>query len=188
MSTNVLSRISKGQLRGFEEALEAAKTDIEESWKSEEHRGAVGRDLQCIIGQALQIPKMLRDVRNSTFDRLFDHKVDDYDQTRKELREAFDPGLRIIARVLELVGAFERLGGTLSGASELRLANDQVRWLEKEIFEEWPWFAELDTAKTLDDVRRGEFIDITDAFAQAAGVDRESWLRHVEEHKRRKRA
>src|SRR5579864_9025945 len=137
MSTNVLTRISRGQLRGFEEALEAAKADIEESWKSEDHRAAVGRDLQFIIGQALQVPKTLRDLRNSTFDRLFDHEVDDYDQARKELREAFDPGLRIIARVLELVSAFERLGGTLAGASELRVANNEVLGLEKETFEEW---------------------------------------------------
>src|SRR5256885_1311661 len=131
MSTNVLSRISKGQLRGFEEALEAAKADIEESWKSEDHRAAVARDLQFIIRQALQVPQALRDLWNSTFDQLFDHQVEDYYETGQELLGAFEPGLRVLARVVELVGAFERMGGRVEGAEGVRAANEEVQRLKK---------------------------------------------------------
>lgn len=33
---------------------------------------------------------------------------------------------------------------------------------------------------------RGETLDLVDAFAEIAGMDRESWLRHVDEHRARK--
>jgi hypothetical protein len=34
---------------------------------------------------------------------------------------------------------------------------------------------------------RGETLDLVDAFAEIAGMDREAWLRHVDEHRARNR-
>jgi hypothetical protein len=61
----------------------------------------------------------------------------------------------------------------------------KVEALRSEALDNWPWTPtkqEWDEAAA--EFERGEGVDIDDAFAEAAGVSREEWLRLVEERRR----
>ena len=184
MSTYAASRLSQGQLLGFEQALEAVKTDIEESWKSDEHKADVARNLESVIQQTLPILKSLDNLWRSSLELIEAHRIDDYNELGRALRASFDPGLRIMARVVELVTAFERVGGTIASADELRDAHARLLRMENGIFEHWPLFTEQDAAEAREAIERGDYLELDDAFAQIAGVDKETWMRRVEARRR----
>ncbi|GEM_PF-6375673 len=188
MSTNVASRLSQGQLRGFEAALESAKIDIEESWKSEDHKANVARNLEGVVRQTLPILKTLDSLWRSTLELIEAHVIDDYNELRRELRASFDPGLRIMSRVVELVAAFERVGGVVHGADELRETHARLLQLESGIFQHWPEFTEQDAAEARAALERGDGLELDEAFAQIAGVDKETWMKRVEERRRSRRS
>lgn len=184
MSTYVASRLSQGQLLGFEKALETVKSEIEESWKGDEYKADVARNLESVIQQTLPILKTLNNLWRIALELIESHRVDDYNELGHALRASFDPGLRIMARVFELVEAFERLGGTIPSADALRDAHAALLRLECGIFQHWPWFTEQDAAESRAAIERGDYLELDDAFAQIAGVDKETWMRRVEERRR----
>jgi hypothetical protein len=183
MSIHFLAQLVRGQLSGLEQALEAVHNELEDSLKSNGDPAVGGRELQRIIRQCLPIPRILGDLWHSTFERIKTHLEEDYDETERRLRECFDPGLRILARVTELIETYERRGGSVEEAAELRSALGQTRRLEAQIFEHWPRFSNKDVAEARAALARGECLDLEDAFAQIAGVDRETWRRRVEERR-----
>jgi hypothetical protein len=112
--------------------------------------------------------------------------IENYEETGQELRRSFDKGWHILNELDGLVQSFEQVGGTIEGAETLATRIEQVQRLEASIFDRWPNFTEQDLADALAEHKKGNCLDVADAFAQIAGVDKEAWLRRVEERKRTK--
>ncbi len=188
MNGEVLFRISGGQLQAFEEAIEAAKSDIEDAWKSERQKAAVAGNLRGMVRLCLDIPQTLRNLGNSTLDLIAARLIDDYVQTGQKLHQSFTQGLHILSRIQELVQSFERMGGAVAGAAALEEAITEVRRLEAAVLDHWPDFSEEDLTKARTESEKGVCLDMATAFAQTAGVARETWLRRVEERQRTKQS
>ncbi|HEX5270653.1 MAG TPA: hypothetical protein VFW33_09215, partial [Gemmataceae bacterium] len=63
----------------------------------------------------------------------------------------------------------------------------EVETLRAEVFDNWPWAPSREEwEEAVGEFERGGGVDIDDAFAEAAGVSREEWLRLVEERRRAK--
>ncbi len=78
----------------------------------------------------------------------------------------------------------EQTGHAVEGARELDAALEAVQNLKDQLFRHWPWFSDEDIALARLEEERGELLDLDDAFAAIAGVDKESWLRRVEGRER----
>ncbi len=60
----------------------------------------------------------------------------------------------------------------------------EVEALRSEVFDNWPWTpTKEEWDEAVAEFERGEGVDIDDAFAEAAGVSREEWLRLVEQRR-----
>jgi hypothetical protein len=189
MGINTIGRISQRQLRTLEEALEAAHGDGEDSWKDEKRRSAAARDLRRIVRLCLRIPETLNDLVDSSIDHLMAHLIDDREETAREVREEFNRGQRILTRVIELIEKFAAHGDSIQGTDELRDASERAKRREAEFFDFWPRpLTAEEFVEAQEAIQRGEGIELDEAFAQIAGVDRETWLRRVEERKRARKA
>ena len=65
---------------------------------------------------------------------------------------------------------------------------EDVRRMEAGILGRWPHFTDKDMADALSELEGGECLEPAEAFAQIAGVDKETWLQRVEERKRAKQS
>jgi hypothetical protein len=174
-------------LRAFEQAIEVARSDVEESRKDEERKAAVAGALGGVVRQCTVIPDILRRLWDSTFDLLKARLIDHDAETRQGLQDSFARGQHVLKSVADLVGAFEQIGGKVEGRASLERAVEEVRRLEADIFPHWPQFTEQDLEDARTAYERGECLPLDEAFAQIAGVDKETWLRRVEERKRVRR-
>jgi hypothetical protein len=180
-------RIASGQLQVFEEALAAAKNDLTEC-RNGERQKAVAANLKGVLRSSLLIPPLLQQLCRSTIDLMVGRLIDDYAETGNRLREAFTRGLHILTGVQVLVQTYQEAGGSVEGAGALDRAIEDVRQLETSTFQHWPDFTGDDIAGARAAQARGECLPLDEAFAQIAGVDRETWLRRVEERKRARRS
>src|SRR5437899_1663672 len=188
MAASVLVRVSRNQLDAFDEAIESAKSDIAEAWKSERHKAIVAGNLRGLLRFSQEIPNVLRHHWQSTLDLIALRLIEDYEETGQELRKAFEKALHILSRLEGLVQSFEQAGGVVEGAEALATRIEDVRRMEAGILGRWPHFTDKDMADALSELEGGECLEPAEAFAQIAGVDKETWLQRVEERKRAKQS
>jgi hypothetical protein len=184
MSSGVLFGLPQGQLDVFEEAIKAAQADIEAARNSDQKKALVAKNLERFVQSSLEIPRMVRSYCNSTLDLIPAHLIDDYQETGDELRRSFAKAMNILESIEKLVQGLGTLGGTVSNIQALREAVEEVRRLQMQVLSHWPDFTEQDVAEALGEFERGECLEIDDAFAQIAGVDKATWLKLVEKRKR----
>ena len=108
MAGSVLFRVSRDQLHAFDEAIEAAKSDIAEAWKSERHKATIAGNLRGLLRFSQGIPNVLRGLWQSTLDLIAARLIEDYEETGQELRRAFEKGLHIL-NGLDGLGSVEQL-------------------------------------------------------------------------------
>lgn len=182
----VLFGLPRGQLEAFTKAIDTAMADIESVGNSGQKRDLLGKDLARFVQNSLEIPRLLRDYANSTLDLIPAHLIENYEQTGDDLREAFAKGITILEGIELLVHRFQNFGGTVVNSQTLTAALAETRLLESEIMAHWPTFSEEDVKSALGEFERGQCVEVDDAFAQIAGMDREAWLSKVAERKRDK--
>jgi len=62
----------------------------------------------------------------------------------------------------------------------------ELEKLRQEHQDRWLWFRQEEIDQARAEAEQGKTLELTDAFAQVAGVSREEWLRRVEDHKKRR--
>ena len=87
---------------------------------------------------------------------------------------------------MALAQRFQASGGILKNADMVKSVLAETKSCETEFFAHWPRFEPGDAEAALQAYKRGECIELDDAFAQIKGVSREVWLLQVAKHKARK--
>jgi hypothetical protein len=86
-----------------------------------------------------------------------------------------------VAQVRTLVQTVAlRPGQMLSGLERLGDAAKDLEALKAEVAEKWPVRNRAELTEARAAIDRGEGLDLADAFAQIAGVDRDTWLARVQ--------
>src|SRR5205807_7187731 len=103
------------------------------------------------------------------------------------LQALLDRTLHVLREVRALAQEVaQSTGCPIEGAPQLDEAVETVARMKAEFVEQWPWLGDSELEKAWTEYRRGEYLDLEDAFAQIAGVDRETWRRRVDEHQQRR--
>jgi hypothetical protein len=136
--------------------------------------------LEGMVRLAAAYPRQLADAWKECRESLFGTPggcvpTAEFEAVRARLQDAFRVADASIRALMEDAARREQAGRPVPGADVLPAALDAVRRLHDEVFRHWPSFR---------DGEPGEYLDADEAFAQIAGVDREGWLRRVEERKR----
>jgi hypothetical protein len=183
MVKTVEFRLTESQLHAFADAIETAKAEIEESRKSEKTRILFSKKLGRVIQSSLEIPRVLQRLWDSTLDLIAARLLEDYQETGQQLRASFVKALQVLKEVESLVHAFHQAGGSVKEEDALQGAIKDIRLLESSIFSHWPHFSEQDVADARVEDQQGQCWDPDEAFARIAGVDEETWIQRVQEHK-----
>jgi hypothetical protein len=76
-------------------------------------------------------------------------------------------------------------GQKVQGLPRLDEVIREIEAFRSEVFDSWPWTpTKEEWDEAVAEFERGGGVDIDDAFAEAAGVSREEWLRLVEQRRR----
>jgi hypothetical protein len=141
---------------------------------------------ETFVRVALEFPDLLRDASRVTLDRFGEGEfipVRVVEDGRNALLRLFAEVKDTMQSTRQAVAAWqEKTGRAVPGYDRLAEADDEVRRLDENLFRHWPSFREpIEEAP-------GEPLPLDEAFAEIAGVDRETWLRRVEEHKRKRKS
>jgi hypothetical protein len=105
-------------------------------------------------------------------------------RARDDIEEVFRLSFRNLGIVLRFLHDFERAAGRpLPHRADIVAAREANRKQAARLAAEWPVCTEEEASEALAAAARGEAIDLDDAFAQIAGVDRATWLERVTAHK-----
>jgi len=89
---------------------------------------------------------------------------------------------RAFQEIRTLALDFGARGYPVEGLEKLEETAVRVKELQAQHAQRWVSFPPI-TPEDLAEARKGESLEITDAFAEIAGLTREEWLRFVEEYK-----
>ncbi len=123
-----------------------------------------------------ELPGHLRQAQNALWDKIKARQVFDFQRVGEEFLAVVEES---IALTRKLADRFQNgaLGAVLT----------ELEQLQTEHQERWPWFSQKDVDEAREASARGETMELTDAFAQIAGVSREQFLEMVKAHEQRKR-
>ena len=183
MSTGVLFGLSATQIESFVHALEVAKADFDAAGTDERKKTALGINLARLIQHCEEIPRLLRLHCHSIMDMMPAHTIDDYEETGQELQRSFNRASFVLEGIMALAQRFQAGGGDLKNAENMPALLADTRSQEAAFFAHWPRFEPGDAAEALQAFKRGECVDVDDAFAQIKGVSREAWLQLVAQRK-----
>ena len=78
-------------------------------------------------------------------------------------------------------------GQTVEGAAELQTTIAELEGMRARHWNNWPWTpTKEEWNEGVADFQRGDSLPADEAFAEIARMDRDAWLRRVEEYKRRR--
>ncbi len=133
-------------------------------------------ELKQVVRLCKDLPAHFRQAQDALWDRIMAGLVDDFQKTGEEFLAALDEALGLLRKV-----AGQAQNGTLGAV----LA--ELEQMRQEHQERWPWFTQKDLDEARAEAARGETLELTDAFAEIAGVSRERFLEMVKAHEQRKR-
>jgi hypothetical protein len=124
------------------------------------------------------------------FERLVKDTSLDISVLQKE-RRVFETvllgGSEICTRSWEFLDQIgKQTGRPIEGYNRLLDVAKKFEQRKAKVVDEWPVCSPEEEKQVWDEIRRGEGIELDEAFAQIAGVDRETWLNRVAEHQRKK--
>ncbi len=180
MSENILFCLARSRLRADEETVE--------SWKAEHREAVLARDVEDIVLACLDYPGLMARLWNSALPRIRDHQITDLQQAGEALGGLFDGTLDFLGSLRQWTREFEAAGHNVQGARELDRVIEQLQEMKKDVLAHWPWFSEKDVEEARAAHARGECLELDEAFATIADVDKETWRERVEEYKRAKRS
>jgi hypothetical protein len=91
------------------------------------------------------------------------------------------------ARLSVVEGVLRRLAEDGPEADALRRVRDELTRFRGELEMSWPFFTRDAIEEAREAERRGELLDVEEAFAEMAGVDLATWRQRVEAHKLKRR-
>jgi hypothetical protein len=149
---------------------------------------ARGVELDRLVALCLTAPAEMVQLYDSAWDQAVSGQIDDFQQYGTDLLAVLDATQHNLDIVRGWVRGAESTGQTVGRATDLKRAAEELVALRREIEDRWPWINEQIIAEAKAELARGEFLELDEAFAQIAGVDKETWLKRVEEHKKREQA
>jgi len=176
MTENLLSRVHQNTVRLLEEEVE--------SWKAEHNHAMLVRGVEDALRLCRNFPAALRTAWDSLFVRARAGQIEDYHATGMTLQELFSHTLGILDTLRQWARLLEGEGYQVESVAELDRDIEEVRRFQEEIFAAWPDFREQDVHEGLAERARGECLELDEAFASLAGVDKDAWLRRLEERRR----
>jgi hypothetical protein len=171
----------------YRDMARAGSKMVVESWKRDHDGPMAAARLRETIDGCLLFPQRVREACQGEWDRLT-RATDyaDFQESGVRLRRLFEDAVDYLEAILEAARIHEQDGYPSERIPQLERALASLRAMREEFEESWPWFGEADRDAARADQQRGDLLDVDDAFAGIAGVDRETWLRRVEERKRKK--
>jgi hypothetical protein len=161
--------------------------NVLEPWRTGNEEALTVWDAEELIREALEFCARVRSTGEAALRRAYaeeDPQVPPLQQEREAIEQLLSDLVSEVDRVRALVqGVAARTGQTLAGVAELATAAKGLEALKAEIAEKWPVCSPAELAEARAAIARGEGLDLADAFAQIAGVDRETWLARVEERR-----
>jgi hypothetical protein len=183
MSTGILFGLPRNQLEAFNEAIEAARTEIASAAGDAQAKARLARTLAGLIRSSREIPRVLKELCDTTLDLMTARLIDNYNDVGAQLSESFADAERILNSVQDLVDVFERVGGAVPNSEELKAALRATNDQRSSILSSWPRFSQDDFDEVRAADKRGEMLELNETFARAAGMDQNAWLRLVEARK-----
>jgi hypothetical protein len=177
MTANPVLRVERQRLRALGEAVQEARRGGAAS-----ELAGLAHGMKGVICMGLEGPEVVRAAWEFSRERLAAGLVDDFDAEWRSLSGLFDEAVRVMRGALEVAGIFAGKGYRIEGVTELEDAVRQVRGMHLEAFKMWPPDPKK-VAQAEADFAAGKGQAVDEAFAQAAGVSTEDWLRRVEAHK-----
>ncbi len=175
MSTTVLYQISSEYVEAVRRAYEG--------WRGVSPEGRRAQDLPDLIRACLEFPAAAQRLHDSYYDQMLLFGNTHWTELGESLLAVVAEMLALQKAVLELEPVVAEQRG--NGWNQLCEAQRSLEELREKVRDLWPW-AKTYTAEELRAATQGgDFRDVDDAFAELMGVDQETLLKRLEEHKRR---
>lgn len=137
-----------------------------------------------LLRAAVVLHQLLRAVVQVVGDRFSQNRIDDYTAEGRQLTALFDT----TQSLLENIRAEERRsrgeGQAVGGLEQIDSVLADVRRWRADLLDHWPWFSEEDMVEARAAEARGELLDLDEAFAGIAGVEKQVWLERIAAHRR----
>jgi hypothetical protein len=180
MSESILIQLYRGQMRAMAETVEA--------WKAEHREAMIARDVEEMVRASLDYPTMMTRLYDSAWNRILANELEDYLKTGEALQDLLSQTVELLHSIRALARSFVEAGHPIERMNQLEDALARLENLKHEIIQCWPWFSQEDIDAGRAEHARGECLELDEAFAQIAGVDKETWRKRVEEHVRSKQS
>jgi hypothetical protein len=154
-------------------------------------RGNPPSDVQLsrFVELGLQVYQRMQSLYSEAYRRVVKDQavnVADAQRERRLLGAVYRAGAEWSWRFWEVLRDIRLMTGRqVEGTDRLLEAATQFRDLQSRLVKEWPVCSPEEEQQALAQVGGGEGMELDDAFAQIAGVDKTAWLERVAEHKRK---
>jgi hypothetical protein len=174
MSANIMLEIERRQTIAARETLEA--------WSAANHGIALSIPLDELLRRFLDVPNKLKEAECRTFESRPRGSPLSYDAL-EELRQLFDEEIRLLQALRTILEEVRSTGRVVDSARDLDRVLAEATARRERLFAHWEPFTKDDERQALEDIAKGtRFPELDDAMAQIAGMDKESWLRKVQEY------
>ena len=172
MSGNIMLEIERRQSIAARETLE--------DWSAANHGLALSMPVDELVRFFLDVRAKLKEAERRTFESRPRGSPLGYDAL-DELHQLFDEEIRLLQAVQAILEEARKAGRVVDYAQELDRVLAEVITQRDKIFVHWEPFTQEDEQHAREDIAKGiAFVELDDAMAQIAGMNKESWLKKVE--------
>jgi hypothetical protein len=180
-SDNLLARLALVQARSVDDTLK--------TWQLPREKPPSKADLSRLVQIGV---RMYEDIE-SAYAEAYSRAVKDASLTVADLQrercafdEVFRCGAQAAYRIWEYLDRIaQATGQPIEGRQRLRQTAEQFKYLQARLAEEWPVCSSEEERETRTKIESNRGMELDDAFAEIAGVDKAEWLERVAEHKRK---
>jgi hypothetical protein len=165
MVGGVMLGVMRGRTRAVQEAIQ--------SWPGGTVESGRLLDVQDAVRECLELPPALRNLWNTTFDRMTANQLSLQDllDLRDPLESLFDEALQTVVATQERVHELEQAGCRIELAAGLEAAAAELRRLKHFIFEHWPRWDAAAVEEALAEVERGEYKTVEEILRELQDKD-----------------
>jgi hypothetical protein len=172
MTENLLVDMFGSRVQAFEGAVTPFRALVENAGFAE--------DLGEIIKTtSADWPAAARQMWNRTLDRLIAGQISDTQAAGVAIQGVLDGAIRVLGNLHSWASSL-----SIGHVEDLGQAVGELRELRAYVVTHWPWLDKADIAEAEADYARGDYLPLDEAFAEIAGVDKETWLARAEERRR----